>query len=131
VRAFGLAQHKAGATSGNAREHVEHAEALTAIEDIAVALQAAVSNGSSDRTPRAHALYLAFGALVADDLTHMAAEEQYMNPILWTLFSDDELKALGGRRLLLRESAQVRPWKSRPTNKPRALRHSPGLRDVR
>lgn len=73
------------------QDHAEHRAAFDLLE---CAIAEVEGSPPSLRGPAARRLYLAFSAFVADDLTHMAQEEQVVNPLLHTLFADAELQAM-------------------------------------
>ncbi|MBU7590603.1 MAG: hypothetical protein KAF42_15485 [Sphingopyxis terrae] len=52
---------------------------------------------ATERAPLLRTLYLRFSVFVADDLAHMAEEEQLFLPILQSLFSDAELMDIEDR----------------------------------
>jgi hypothetical protein len=69
--------------------HDDHTQQLDWIEAIARDLEAAPTAGS--RMTLGGQLYEAVARFVSDELTHMAQEEQAIMPVLWRLFSDEEL----------------------------------------
>jgi hypothetical protein len=80
-----------GSTFRIADEHVEHAAAIASLEAQADALLQAPP-GQHDAL--AAALYGAFAHFVGENLVHMHEEETVHNPILWSDYSDGELRAL-------------------------------------
>lgn len=70
------------------RDHDHHRQSFAEIEAMIAAVEAA---DVVDRRKRLHALYVRFSLFVADDLVHMAEEEQIILPVLQSLFTDAEL----------------------------------------
>ena len=71
-------------------QHNGHRHHLDALEEAIRALEA-----QSHRTSLCgHSLYLAFTRFVAEDLLHMAHEEEVTWPLLCSLYSDDELAGI-------------------------------------
>lgn len=70
------------------RDHDHHRETFAEIEALVAAVERA---DVVERRKRLQALYLRFSLFVADDLAHMAEEEQLILPVLQSLFSDAEL----------------------------------------
>jgi hypothetical protein len=79
-----------------AREHEEHSRELAELQGMIAELEKA---GEQARPLLAHRLYLAFSRFVAENLSHMAEEEQVVLDKLHSHFSDEELMALEGRIL--------------------------------
>lgn len=103
-----IERRRPGAAAGNAREHVAHAKELRELDDLVAAIEHAIATGSPERAHDAHRLFLALGDLVADNLVHMATEERHMNPILWALFSDEELAQIEGAIIASQTPAEAR-----------------------
>jgi hypothetical protein len=75
-----------GSSAHIAADHLHHSDALARLEDL---LQRAA--GSAEGV---HALYHALGSFVAHNFEHMEEEETAHNAVLWSSYSDDELRAL-------------------------------------
>jgi hypothetical protein len=85
-----------GATAGLMDDHVEHANMIGALR----VLLAAIRSGSSSTRPALwRALYLCFADLFAENISHMAEEEEVTQPLLEDLYSPSELEALHARLL--------------------------------
>lgn len=69
-------------------QHDDHREAFKALESLVAATEAAPSG---ERAAAGRRLYLAFAAYVGGDLEHMHEEETVTAPLLWSLYSDEEL----------------------------------------
>jgi hypothetical protein len=83
-----LEERRPGATSQADATHKKIERILEKIEAQAEALR----SGREDDMPLAgHRLYLAFNEFVAEYLAHLNYEEKQINPILWELFTDEEL----------------------------------------
>lgn len=85
-----LEQRLPGATAELQGQHAGHRHHLAELD-------AAIRRVEEDpqRTPLAgHALYLAFSRFVAEDLLHMAHEEEITWPLLCSLYSDEELAGI-------------------------------------
>lgn len=83
-----------GSTVRLVQAHDHHREAFGEIEAMIRQVEAAAA---ADRVRELRALYLRFSLFVADDLAHMAEEEQLMLPILQSLFTDAELMDMEDR----------------------------------
>lgn len=71
-------------------QHAGHRRHIAALQEEIRRLEA-----EPRRAPDAgHSLYLAFSRFVADDLSHMAHEEETTWPLLCALFSDEELAGI-------------------------------------
>lgn len=79
-----------------ARDHDEHGKEITELLRMAEEVE---KGGEQARPVLAHQLYLTFSKFVAENLTHMAEEEQVLMSKLHSQFSDEELMALEGRIL--------------------------------
>lgn len=85
-----LAQRLPGGADTLDEQHANHRRHIVRLREEIARLEA-----DPVRTPRAgHTLYLAFSRFVADDLGHMAYEEESTWPVLCALFSDAELAAI-------------------------------------
>ena len=83
-----------GATAGLVDDHVEHANMLGAVR----VLLAAIRSGSATTRPALwRALYLCFADLFAENITHMAEEEEVIQPLLEELYTPGELREIEGR----------------------------------
>jgi hypothetical protein len=83
-----------GAAADLYADHDRHRASFTLIEMAIVAVEAATPDR---RRAPLHRLYLAFTRFLADDLAHMAEEEEVILPVLQDLFTDGELMAIEGR----------------------------------
>lgn len=83
-----------GAAAGLAREHEHHRRSFEELEGLIAEAEGAPQDA---RRAALHRLYLRFSLFVADDLAHMAEEEQLMLPILQSLFTDEELIGMEAR----------------------------------
>lgn len=77
-----------GSTRRLVQDHDHHRDAFGEIEDLIRLVERA---DMARKAQRLRALYLRFSLFVADDFAHMAEEEQFMLPILQSLFTDEEL----------------------------------------
>jgi hypothetical protein len=77
-----------GSTLRLVQAHDHHRCAFAEIEAMIRHVEAAASE---DKAAHLRALYLRFSIFVAEDFIHMAEEEQFMLPILQSLFTDEEL----------------------------------------
>ena len=85
-----------GATDGLMADHAEHANMIGAIR----VLLAAIRSGSPSTRPALwRALYLCFADLFAENISHMAEEEEVTLPLLEELYTNEELEAIEGRIL--------------------------------
>ncbi|MGV3480620.1 MAG: hypothetical protein ACO1O3_11770 [Sphingobium sp.] len=84
-----LEQRAPGVAAGLEREHAHHRARFIEIEAAVAALEAAVDPRLADA--RGRTLHLLFSRFVAEDLVHMAEEEEMVWPQLCALFSDVEL----------------------------------------
>ena len=73
------------------RDHAWHRAGFDRLERAMIEVE---TTPAALRGPPARDLYLAFSAFVAEDLAHMAHEEQVVNPLLQELFTDAELQAI-------------------------------------
>lgn len=83
-----LERVRPGSTARIADEHVHHGEAIADLRDLA---GLAVHSSGTPRASALARLYRALALFVADNFTHMHAEETVINPLLWAAFSDAEL----------------------------------------
>jgi hypothetical protein len=85
-----------GSTFRLGESHAHHRQSFEALE----ALMARVETAQPcDRPRRLKQLYLRFSLFMADDLAHMAEEEELMLPVLQSLFTDEELAGIEDRIL--------------------------------
>ncbi|MBY8824686.1 hypothetical protein [Sphingomonas colocasiae] len=84
-----LERHSPGAACDLERDHAHHRARFTEIEAAIDALEAAADPRLADE--RGRTLHLLFSRFVAEDLVHMAEEEESVWPRLCALFSDVEL----------------------------------------
>ena len=81
---------------GKALDH-EHEEHLLAFARLEALTQAVEQAPPAERARAGHALYLAFSVHFAEDLLHMAHEEQDATPLLQAHLSDEALMAIDAR----------------------------------
>lgn len=86
---------RSGSSAGIASEHVEHMEAIERLRTSVAGLCTA-SRGPA-QAAAALALYRQLALFVAENFLHMHIEETEHNQVLWSCYSDDELRALEGR----------------------------------
>ncbi|MCE4555639.1 hypothetical protein [Pelomonas cellulosilytica] len=94
-----------GAAQALGDEHARSRESLTDLQDDVQHLRRA---GPASRGTQLHWLYQRFCAVAAEQLVHMAREEAELNPVLWQLYSDDELRALQQQLLAASEPRLLR-----------------------
>ena len=83
-----------GASRNLEHEHEEHEAATAALRVLVSALR----SGSSETLPALwRALYLRFAEFVAENFTHMAEEEEVIQPLLEELYTTEELLAIEDR----------------------------------
>jgi hypothetical protein len=83
-----------GATDHLEDDHIEHANILAGLR----VLLAAIRSGSPTTRPALwRALYLRFADLVAENIHHMAEEEEVTQPLLEELYTSEELMDLQNR----------------------------------
>jgi hypothetical protein len=83
-----------GSTIRLVQAHDHHRETF---DEIATLIRQVETAPAADQARRLRTLYLRFSVFVADDFAHMAEEEQFMLPILQSLFTDDELREMEER----------------------------------
>lgn len=108
-----IERRRPGATIGNARDHVGHERELRELRMQAAAVETAIAVGAPDRADAAQRAFLALGDFIAENFVHMATEERHMNPILWALFTDEELREIEAgiiSRQKPEESMRVLRW---------------------
>lgn len=88
-----LERAQANAAVRTADEHIEHLEAIAALELQLVATDSATG---VERGAAMHRLYLQLAAFVAENIEHMHREETANNAIFQRYYSDPELLALEG-----------------------------------
>lgn len=84
-----------------AEEHVEHLEAIAAIEAETATLRARPSGAAANR------LYAHLARFVAENLEHMHVEETQHNAALWAAYTDAELLQIHQRILASVEPAEM------------------------
>lgn len=85
-----------GASERIAQEHVQHGDAIAALEDAVRQMRAFEGEA---RARAALTLYRQLALFVAHNFEHMHVEETAHNAVLWAHYSDQELLALHGRIL--------------------------------
>jgi hypothetical protein len=85
-----------GSTVRLVESHAHHRQSLESLEALIGRVQAAEP---CERARRLKQLYLRFSLFMADDLAHMAEEEELMLPVLQSLFTDEELAGIEDRIL--------------------------------
>ena len=83
-----------GSTIRLVQAHDHHRETFN---EIAALIRQVETAPAADQARRLRSLYLRFSVFVADDFAHMAEEEQFMLPILQSLFTDEELREMEDR----------------------------------
>ncbi len=86
-----LEARQPGASRATADEHGAHQEALVLLRAELDALRAQPAAAAAER------LYRHLARFVAENLEHMHAEEAQLNPLLWSLYSDAELREVEDR----------------------------------
>ena len=72
-------------------QHEEHRQAFAALEKLILGVENAFQG---EKNTAGRHLYLAFAGYIAEDFAHMHEEETVTAPMLWKLFSDEELLAI-------------------------------------
>jgi hypothetical protein len=72
---------------------------MPAIADLQEDVQRLRRTAPEGRGAQLHWLYQRFCAMAAEQLLHMQREEEELNPLLWALYGDDELRAIHHRLL--------------------------------
>lgn len=83
-----------GSSGRIAAEHVEHLAAIAGLRAAASALLAAGCGATQAQT--ALRLYRQLALFVGENFAHMHVEETQHNQVLWSCYSDEELRALEG-----------------------------------
>lgn len=83
-----------GSSKRIADEHAEHLAAIAALRAAVASLDA--TRGGAARTDAALRLYRGLALFVGENFVHMHEEESHHNRVLWSSYSDDELRALEG-----------------------------------
>lgn len=86
----------------------EHAAMQSTLADLREDVQHLRRTLPASRSAQLHWLYQRFGALAAEQLAHMAREEEQLNPLLWALYSDAELLAIHQRLLAASDATLLR-----------------------
>jgi iron-sulfur cluster repair protein YtfE (RIC family) len=89
-----LAAHAPEAVAALADDHDHHRATFAALETAIVGVEAALFGGCERPL---HALYIAFSQFMAEDFAHMAHEETVVMPLLQSIFSDEDLRAMEHR----------------------------------
>lgn len=93
-----------GATNDLVEDHTEHATILGGLR----VLLAAIRTGSPATRPALwRALYLRFAGLLADNIHHMAEEEEVTQPLLEELYTSEELHEIHARLLASIEPGEM------------------------
>jgi len=87
-----LEQREPGAAAALERDHKHHRARFVEIEAAIAMLESAISPDAADACGRR--LHLLFSRFVAEDLVHMADEEEAVWPRLCALFSDAEMAGI-------------------------------------
>jgi hypothetical protein len=83
-----LEERAPGSTTRLEESHADHRQSFGALHGLIARVETAVR---CDRARRLKQLYLRFSLFMADDLAHMAEEEELLLPMLQSLFTDEEL----------------------------------------
>lgn len=86
----------------------EHAAMQGTLADLREDVQHLRRTPPPSRGAQLHWLYQRFGALAAEQLAHMAREEEQLNPLLWALYSDAELLDIHERLLAASDATLLR-----------------------
>jgi hemerythrin-like domain-containing protein len=86
-----LEARQPGASRATADEHAAHQDSIELLQAEIDALRRQPGPAGAER------LYRHFAHFVAENLQHMHDEETRLNPLLWSLCSDDELQAVEQR----------------------------------
>lgn len=86
-----MEQRRPGSSRAIAGQHVEHETEIAALEQEAERI---LRLPSLRRCASVNQFYRRFALFVADNLEHMAQEETDNNAVLWSCYSDDELRAI-------------------------------------
>jgi hypothetical protein len=91
-----VAERLPGGSVGPFEAHAEHTRAIAELRAL---IDAVLAAHGADRPRIGHALYLHASRFVAENLSHMADEEQVLQPLLERFFTDAELQAIHGQIL--------------------------------
>jgi hypothetical protein len=83
-----------GSTAEFAHDHEEHERSFAEIEAMLAKIQAATAGA---RRNLVKALYFRYSRFIADDFAHMLEEETELQPVLQSVFTDEQLAAIEGR----------------------------------
>lgn len=86
-----MERYRQGSSAQIAEEHLEHERAIDQLFSGAAEVQ---SLAGSDREQAAGRLYRQFAVFVAENLEHMHKEETLNNRVLWSAFTDEELRGI-------------------------------------
>lgn len=89
-----LRRHAPDVAAALDTDHADHQETFAGLEQLIAGLQAAPP---AERAAALRALYLRFTTYVADDMLHMAREEEVALPVFHAHFTDAELAAAEAR----------------------------------
>lgn len=79
------------------QDHEHHRRDLVVLLNDCSALRDSATLPVAARQALARRLHLSFARFVGENLVHMTLEETQMNPMLWALFSDEELHGIHAR----------------------------------
>lgn len=92
-----LERRRRSATLQDVRaDHQAHVRHIAMLRADANAVEGTLSSSLEVSRERAHQLYLSLARFVGENLVHMSFEEFKMNPLLWELFSPEELRCIVG-----------------------------------
>ncbi len=80
-----------GSAARTADDHLEHGEAIEALEHLVQALE---SSAGAERQANCTRLYRQLSLFVAENLVHMQVEETHNMAVLWGAYTDAELLAI-------------------------------------
>ena len=109
-------------------EHEQHLRQIGQLRDAAWAMAGVPV---AERATVLHALYLAVGLFVAENLQHMHVEETVHNAALWTAYTDDELMAIHNALVATippEEMLMVARWMLPQLNAPEQIEMLQGMR---
>jgi hypothetical protein len=80
-----------GSSARTSEDHLEHEEAIEALESLAEAVECSTG---AERRAVATRLYREVALFVAENLVHMDVEESHNTAVLWDTYTDEELIAI-------------------------------------
>jgi hemerythrin-like domain-containing protein len=89
-----MERRRPGSSARITDQHVEHAELLQTLRELADRLGSAGDAGG--RAAAKQRLYAQLALFVADNFEHMHVEDTEHNAVLWAAFSDEELQQIEG-----------------------------------